>query len=96
MLPYGNITRGTMALTPENIGSMVRMTRKRLGVTQKALALTSGTGLRFITDLENGKVTCQIGKTLSVLRTLGIKLELIPPSDSRSSDRQKTTSSEEN
>lgn len=85
-----------MALTPESIGSMVRMTRKRLGVTQKALALTSGTGLRFITDLENGKVTCQIGKTLSVLQTLGIKLELIPPSDPRSSDRQKTTSSEEN
>lgn len=81
-----------MALTPKNIGIMVRKTRKQLGVTQKALALTSGTGLRFITDLENGKVTCQIGKTLSVLRTLGIKLELIPPSNSSSSEIQNSTS----
>jgi HTH-type transcriptional regulator / antitoxin HipB len=80
-----------MALTPQDIGTIVRKTRKQLGVTQKALALTSGTGSRFITDLENGKVTCQIGKTLSVLQTLGIRLELIPPQTPSLSDRQKTT-----
>jgi transcriptional regulator with XRE-family HTH domain len=40
--------------TPEQIGSMIRDTRKRLGVTQKDLALTSGTGLRFVIDLEKG------------------------------------------
>jgi HTH-type transcriptional regulator/antitoxin HipB len=56
------------------IGKLVRSTRKRLGVTQQDLALTSGTGLRFIIDLEHGKPTCQLEKTLTVLRTLGIKL----------------------
>ena len=34
---------------------MIRESRKRLGVTQKDLALTSGTGLRFIIELEKGK-----------------------------------------
>jgi y4mF family transcriptional regulator len=65
--------------TPEQIGSMIRDTRKRLGVTQKDLALTSGTGLRFVIDLEKGKETCQIGKALTILQTLGIKLVLTPP-----------------
>ena len=34
--------------------------------------MTSSTGIRFISDLENGKETCQIGKVLLVLRTLGL------------------------
>lgn len=66
-------------MTPEQIGGTVRETRKKLGVTQRELALTSGTGLRFIIDLEKGKSTCQIGKALSVLQTLGIKLSMTPP-----------------
>ena len=50
-----------------------------MGVTQKNLALTSGTGLRFIIDLEKGKETCEIGKALTVLNTLGIRMTLTPP-----------------
>jgi HTH-type transcriptional regulator / antitoxin HipB len=65
--------------TPQQIGQIIRRTRKDLGVTQKDLALTSGTGLRFIIELEKGKETCEIGKALTVLQTLGIKLTLTPP-----------------
>ncbi len=68
-----------MAYSTETIGKLVRESRKRLGVTQKHLALTSGTGLRFIIELEKGKETCQIGKVLTVLHTLGIKIALTPP-----------------
>ena len=68
-----------MKYTPKEIGKVVRETRKRMGVTQKALALTSGTGLRFVIDLEKGKGTCQMGKALTILHTLGIKLTLTPP-----------------
>lgn len=64
---------------PESIGQLIRSTRKALGVTQRDLAMTSGTGLRFIIDLEKGKPTCHLGKVLTVLHTLGIKVELIPP-----------------
>jgi y4mF family transcriptional regulator len=68
-----------MKYTPQDIGKLIRSTRKRLAVTQKNLALTSGTGLRFVIDLEKGKETCEIGKALTVLQTLGIKLALTPP-----------------
>jgi y4mF family transcriptional regulator len=65
--------------TPTEIGALVRDTRKQLGVTQKDLALTAGTGLRFVIDLEKGKETCELGKSLRVLQTLGIMLTLTPP-----------------
>jgi HTH-type transcriptional regulator/antitoxin HipB len=68
-----------MKYTPAQIGEFVRNARKSLNVTQKNLAMTSGTGLRFIIDLEKGKSTCQIGKVLTVLHTLGIKMTLVPP-----------------
>ena len=68
-----------MSYSPADIGTLVRQTRKRLGITQKQLALTAGTGLRFIIELEKGKETCEIGKVLTVLHTLGIKLILTPP-----------------
>lgn len=70
-----------MRHTPESIGELVRNTRKTMGVTQKDLAMTSGTGLRFIIDVEKGKTTCQLGKVLTVLHTLGIKIEFIPPGE---------------
>ncbi len=65
--------------TSEQIGALVRTTRKTIGATQKDLALTSGTGMRFIIDLEKGKPTCQLGKVLAVLHTLGISMSLTPP-----------------
>lgn len=58
----------------KEIGDLIKKTRKKLGVTQRSLALTSGTGLRFIIELEQGKPTCQLQKVLIVLRTLGLKL----------------------
>lgn len=68
-----------MKMTARQIGEMVKATRKSLAVTQKDLAMTSGTGLRFIIDLERGKPTCQFSKVLTVLNTLGIAVKLTPP-----------------
>ena len=68
-----------MRYTTAQIGELIRNTRKKLGVTQRDLALTSGTGMRFIIDLEKGKETCEIGKALAILNTLGINITLTPP-----------------
>ena len=73
----------SLRYTPTELGQAIRKARKSLGVTQKDLALTSGTGLRFIIDLEKGKETCQIGKALRVLQTLGIRITLTPPAASK-------------
>jgi y4mF family transcriptional regulator len=81
--------------TSQQIGQLIRDTRKKLGVTQKDLSLTSGTGLRFVIDLERGKETCEIGKALRVLQTLGIKLTLTPPTTTATTTATTTTTTKE-
>ena len=61
--------------TTEQLGAAIRTRRRQLKITQKELAMTCGTGLRFVVDLEKGKPTCQIGKTLQVLQALGLAIE---------------------
>ena len=77
MFPYGNFIN--MKYNAQSIGQIVRDTRKAMNITQKSLAMTSGTGLRFIIDLEKGKPSCQLEKVLIVLNTLGIQLSLVSP-----------------
>ena len=68
-----------MKYSPKQIGELVRSVRKQMGATQKDLAMTSGTGLRFIIEVEQGKPTCQVGKVLTVLNTLGVTMNFTPP-----------------
>lgn len=66
-------------LTTADVGDIVRATRKAAGLRQDELAGASGVGLRFIVDLEAGKPTAQIGKTLQVLAALGCSLDITAP-----------------
>jgi HTH-type transcriptional regulator/antitoxin HipB len=68
-----------MQYTPETMGQFIRETRKNAGISQQYLSLASGIGVRFIVDLEKGKSTCQLGKVLTILHTLGIQMALSSP-----------------
>lgn len=57
------------------LGEMIKKTRKEQGLTQEQLAATTGVGVRFIRELEQGKESCHIGKALSVVAMLGIDIE---------------------
>lgn len=72
LLPYGNIS------TTEHLGSIIRQKRKQGNLTQSKLAALSFVGTRFISDLENGKPTLEIGKVLQVTQTLGLELQIQP------------------
>jgi len=61
-------------------GRLVREYRKRQKITQSQLAAVGDTGVRFISDLENGKPTVQLDKALKVAFMLGIPFE-VPDSD---------------
>lgn len=63
------------------IGQLVHAERKRQGVSQLQLAGLAGTGIRFISDLENGKGTIQVQKLLKVVQALGLGLFLFSPWD---------------
>ena len=67
--------------TTMEIGKLVQTNRKRQGVTQLQLAGMAGTGIRFISDLENGKGTIQVQKLLKVLHTLGLGMFVFSPWD---------------
>lgn len=69
-----------MSASAQSIGRTVREVRRQFGVTQRQLAMTAGTGLRFVVELEQGKPTCQLDKTLAVLHALGVAVVLNPPS----------------
>lgn len=63
------------------LASAVRTARRRHGMTQAALAGLSGTGLRFISELERGKPSLALNKVVDVLSTLGLRLRVLDPSD---------------
>ncbi|MBX2989211.1 MAG: helix-turn-helix transcriptional regulator [Bdellovibrionaceae bacterium] len=60
----------------EDIGTIVRQTRKARGLSQEELARISGVGRRFISELEHGKKTMEFGKALHVLKRLGLDLSI--------------------
>ncbi len=74
--------------TTEEFGTAIRERRKRLKITQKELAMTCGTGLRFIVDLEKGKPTCQFGKALQVIQALGFAIAMAIPGDNEAGGKR--------
>jgi y4mF family transcriptional regulator len=62
--------------SPQSLGTVLRASRKRLGLTQADLALAAGVGLRFIVELEAGKPTVRLEQVLRVVDALGGSLTL--------------------
>lgn len=60
----------------EALGALVKRERKNQGLTQAELAGLCGAGTRFVYDLERGKPSMHLGKTLDLLHTLGLHLHL--------------------
>ena len=56
----------------KNFGQAIREKRKKLNYTQAFLADFSGLSVSFISDLENGKSSCEIGKAIYLVNILGI------------------------
>ncbi len=63
-----------MFRSARDFGAAIKERRKALGCTQIGLAARSGTGERFIVELESGKPSCQLEKALIVARAVGIDL----------------------
>lgn len=62
--------------TPARIGEIVRQVRKASKLTQQEAAGLCNVGPRFLSDLENGKASVQLGKVLQVLRAFGLLVML--------------------
>lgn len=60
----------------EELGEAIRTRRKELHYTQAFLAEFTGFSVSFISDVERGKATAEIGKTLQLLMMLGLDLSV--------------------
>jgi len=62
------------------LGKAIRDERKKRGLTQQKFADLAGVGRRFLSELESGKPTLEIGKVLKVTAAAGIQLMYKTPS----------------
>ena len=65
--------------TPAELGAFIRAVRIASNLTQAEAAALCGVGGPFLSDLEGGKRTSQIGPTLAVCQGLGIEIHLTAP-----------------
>ena len=84
---------GRASETALAFGSLIRSRRKALNMRQDELALATGVGRRFLVELEAGKPSCQLGRSLLVADALGLRVtDLLP---SRSPSLQAPTTGQE-
>ncbi|WP_418746709.1 helix-turn-helix domain-containing protein [Frisingicoccus sp.] len=56
----------------KSLGQAIRERRKELNYTQAFLAEFTGLSVTFISDVERGKSTAEIGKIIELLHVLGM------------------------
>ncbi len=59
-----------------NLNEQIKELRKKAGLTQIEFAKRAGLGLRFIRELEQGKLTVRLDKLNQVLEFFGYHLEV--------------------
>lgn len=58
----------------KELAAIVRQRRKEAGLTLKEAAGLAGVGIRFLSELERGKPTLQLGLVIEVLQLFGLEL----------------------
>ena len=56
------------------LGARIRERREALDLRLDDLAAAAGVGRRFLHELETGKSSCQLGRSLAVAAAVGIRL----------------------
>lgn len=64
--------------TAEELGALIRATRKSQGLTLDKVSAYSNIGIRFLSELERGKETAELGKVLTALHSLGLEVIIKP------------------
>ena len=64
------------AQSAAEIGKIVAMARRQRGLTQAQLARAAGVTQNWLSEIERGKDTAQIGRILRILSFLSVRLEV--------------------
>ncbi|MCR5232841.1 MAG: helix-turn-helix domain-containing protein [Lachnospiraceae bacterium] len=60
----------------ESFGLVLRQRRKEMDYTQREISDITGFSISFISDLENGKSTAEIGKVIYLANVLGLDIDI--------------------
>ena len=60
----------------KSLGGAIRERRKQLGYTQQYISDFTGLSVSFLSELENGKPTAELEKTLKVVNLLALDLSV--------------------
>ena len=61
-----------------DFGKALKQRRKELGYTQRYISEFTGFSISFISDLENGKNTAELGKAIYLANMLGLDITMDP------------------
>lgn len=65
----------------QDLGLYLRERRRDLGKTQAEVAASARVSRRWLSDLEAGKATAEIGLVMKTLHALDLVLEVLPAED---------------
>ena len=55
-------------------GEAIKLFRKRRGLTQQQVADLAGCSIMYVSNLERGKATAELGKALEILNALDVEI----------------------
>jgi HTH-type transcriptional regulator/antitoxin HipB len=64
--------------SPQDLGRYLRDRRRSAGLSQTEVATRAGLSRRWLSDLEAGKPTVEIGLVLKLIASLGLMLDVRP------------------
>jgi transcriptional regulator with XRE-family HTH domain len=71
-LPFG------LVRSASELGTLMRAFRKSQHLTLEKVSGITNSGMRFLSELERGKETAELGKTLEILNKLGLEVIIQP------------------
>ena len=68
--------RGTRVKNPADLGRVIRQYRRKKGLTQRQLADRCGCSIMYLSNLERGKETAELGIAMRIVNILGLNMNV--------------------
>ncbi len=73
-------------ISTRDLAIAIRARRQTLGLSQADLATRAGVSRPWISDVEAGKATTELGLVIRLVEALGFRLDLTPENSQKSGD----------
>jgi transcriptional regulator with XRE-family HTH domain len=81
-MPSSFSLKPTQIKNAQEFGRLCRAFRKNQHLTLETVSGMTNVSMRFLSELERGKETAELGKALAILNQLGLKIIIAPRGNS--------------